>query len=49
MTRGMKGCHIYCTDPETQEYFKNLGNKSNTTKYNVSSDGASFNFDKSDK
>lgn len=24
MTRGQKGCYIYCTDPETQEYFKNL-------------------------
>lgn len=23
MTRGMKGCYIYSTDPETQEYFKN--------------------------
>lgn len=22
MTRGMKGCYIYCTDPETQEYFR---------------------------
>jgi DUF2075 family protein len=22
MTRGQKGCYIYCTDPETQEYFK---------------------------
>ena len=22
MSRGMKGCFIYCTDPETQEYFK---------------------------
>lgn len=22
MTRGMKGCYIYCTDPETAEYFK---------------------------
>lgn len=22
MTRGMKGCYIYCTDPETSEYFK---------------------------
>lgn len=22
MTRGMKGCFLYCTDPETQEYFK---------------------------
>jgi hypothetical protein len=24
MTRGMKGCYIYCTDPETNEYFKNI-------------------------
>jgi hypothetical protein len=23
MTRGMKGCYIYCTDQETNEYFKN--------------------------
>jgi len=23
MTRGQKGCYIFCTDPETQEYFKN--------------------------
>ncbi len=23
LTRGMKGSFIYCTDPETQEYFKN--------------------------
>ena len=22
MTRGMKGCYIYCTDKETEEYFK---------------------------
>ena len=22
MTRGMKGCYIYCTDPETRDYFK---------------------------
>lgn len=22
MTRGQKGCYIYCTDPETQAYFK---------------------------
>jgi len=26
MTRGMKGCYIYCVDPETQEYFRNLVN-----------------------
>lgn len=24
MTRGMKGCYIYCTDQETREYFKGL-------------------------
>lgn len=23
MTRGMKGCYLYCTDEETREYFKN--------------------------
>jgi hypothetical protein len=22
MTRGMKGCYVYFTDKETQEYFK---------------------------
>ena len=27
MTRGMKGCYIYCTDPETQEYFKEKYNQ----------------------
>ncbi len=24
MTRGMRGCYIYCTDPETNEYFKEV-------------------------
>ena len=24
MTRGMKGCYIYCTDQETREYFKEI-------------------------
>jgi DUF2075 family protein len=24
MTRGMKGCYIYCTDKETNEYFKKM-------------------------
>jgi DUF2075 family protein len=23
MTRGQKGCYIFCTDPETNNYFKN--------------------------
>lgn len=27
MTRGMKGCFIYCVDKETNEYFKNRLNK----------------------
>jgi len=22
MTRGQKGCYVYCTDPETAKYFK---------------------------
>jgi len=26
MTRGMKGCYIYCTDLETQEYFQSFFN-----------------------
>lgn len=28
MTRGMKGCFIFCTDPELNEYFKERLNKS---------------------
>lgn len=24
MTRGMKGCYLYCTDKETRDYFRNL-------------------------
>lgn len=24
MTRGLKGCYVYCTDEETQEYFRGL-------------------------
>lgn len=27
MSRGMKGCFIYCTDKETQDYFKSLNNE----------------------
>ena len=27
MTRGMKGCYVYCTDKKLQEYFKNLLSK----------------------
>jgi DUF2075 family protein len=28
MTRGLRSCSIYCTDPETQEYFKHRINGS---------------------
>ena len=24
MTRGMKGCYVYCTDKKLEEYFKNM-------------------------
>jgi DUF2075 family protein len=24
MTRGMKGCYLYCTDPETRDYFRGM-------------------------
>ena len=27
MTRGMKGCYVYCTDPGMQEYIKKRLNK----------------------
>jgi DUF2075 family protein len=27
MTRGMRGCYVYCVDKETNEYFKELMNK----------------------
>lgn len=30
MTRGMKGCYVYFTDKETQEYFKNRVTSKNT-------------------
>jgi hypothetical protein len=47
MTRGLRGCYIYCTDPETQEYFKNKINfKNSKSIYNDISSGASINFDK---
>ncbi|SMC73667.1 DUF2075 domain-containing protein [Polynucleobacter kasalickyi] len=29
MTRGMKGCYIFCTDPETQAYFEDRLNAKN--------------------
>lgn len=46
MTRGMKGCYIYCTDPETQEYFKKQLTSSKETIYGDIPSGASINIDK---
>lgn len=46
MTRGMKGCYIYCTDPETQQYFKErLSENSNKNIRYGSSSGESINLD----
>ena len=46
MTRGMKGCFIYCTDPETQEYFKNLIKvNNNNVVYTDISDGIILNME----
>lgn len=47
MTRGMKGCYIFCTDPETQEYFKNQLKSSSDADniYGNVSNGISINTD----
>ncbi len=47
MTRGMKGCYIYSTDPETQEYFRNKleNNNQENNSYGNVPDGASINID----
>ena len=38
MTRGIKGCYIYCIDSETQEYFKKIINfKKRIIPYDTSS------------
>lgn len=43
MTRGMKGCYVYSTDPETQEYFREALQKPVDTRMFTSSDiGVSF-------
>jgi DUF2075 family protein len=49
MTRGMKGCYIYCTDSETQEYFRsNLkATKKGVGGYGDISDGISISSDAS--
>lgn len=48
MTRGMKGCYIYSTDQETQEYFKQQLNSTNKkeSSYRVLYDDSSLSTDK---
>lgn len=47
MTRGMKGCYIYCTDSETQQYFKKrLSENSNKNIKYSSNSGESISLDK---
>lgn len=47
MTRGMKGCYIYCTDSETQKYFKEKLAKSSKKNIQYGAVSAeSINFDK---
>lgn len=47
MTRGMKGCYIFSTDPETQKYFSDQLNQSNDNmnKYVSAPDGVMMNTD----
>lgn len=45
MTRGMKGCYIYCTDPETQEYFKKQLSSQHNVVYGDIPSGVSINVD----
>lgn len=45
MTRGMKGCYIYCTDPETQDYFKQQLSRRDISYSDIPS-GASLNIDR---
>ncbi|MFH1910123.1 MAG: DUF2075 domain-containing protein [bacterium] len=47
MSRGMKGCYIYCTDPGTQQYFKDKLRNSGDNAYAVHDDGISINVDSS--
>jgi len=46
MTRGMKGCFIYCTDLETQEYFRNQLSLSKDIVYEGILSDASISVDK---
>jgi uncharacterized protein len=50
MTRGMKGCYVYCTDKETADYFRNkISDNIKSNVYKNISDGISFNLDKNEK
>lgn len=46
LTRAMKGCYVYSTDPETQEYFRSKLQANKTTqKYSETTGGVSINID----
>jgi len=47
MTRGLRGCYIYCVDSETQQYFKErLSKNTNKTTHYISKFGELLSFDK---
>ncbi len=40
MTRGMKGCYIYCTDKETAAYFRSrIGSSASEVAHGLAADG----------
>jgi len=46
MTRGMRGCYIYCTDPETEQYFREELLRGTNSKIRYTSEsGESINYD----
>lgn len=42
MTRGQKGCYVYCVDPETQDFFKDQIERALNIRINTNSDGVSI-------
>lgn len=42
LSRGMKGCYLYCTDEETQAYFKSKLSNNSNKQYATFADGASI-------
>jgi hypothetical protein len=46
MTRGVKGCYVFCTDRETNEYFKSLSNKNFTPQLGISPEDSTVRVEK---